>query len=326
VIRLLTPSHSDMEKPTLLIVDDEPTIHIILKALLGKHYNLRFASDAQQAIDILSEESVYLLLLDIQMPDLSGLELLESLMLDSAYREIPVIIFTGKVTEEREKKALMLGAATFISKDALLTDLGKENLQKHIRRHVGRARISTPQKTDHKRKSIEIIKELVYDAGKNDFFHASRRLSANIKRHFDIDYISFWSIENDRPNLLMYMGGHQPYDFGPDDIKTENAYNILIHEKRAYLTNNSASEKSGIFSNVAMEKGLSSEIGIPLFKVSRRELTKNRMRIPDDTPVYGFVILKRKRVFTTKDFKIINKTMQYCGTLLWGLFQALFVK
>jgi len=75
-----------------------------------------------------------------------------------------------------------------------------------------------------------------------------------------------------------------------------------------------------------MEKGLSSEIGIPLFKVSRRELTKNRMRIPDDTPVYGFVILKRKRVFTTKDFKIINKTMQYCGTLLWGLFQALFVK
>src|SRR6056297_4046134 len=99
-----------MEKPTLLIVDDEPTIHIILKALLGKHYDLRFASDAQQAIDILSEESVYLLLLDIQMPDLSGLELLESLMLDSAYREIPVIIFTGKVTEKNKKKALELGA------------------------------------------------------------------------------------------------------------------------------------------------------------------------------------------------------------------------
>lgn len=315
-----------MKKPTLLIVDDEPTIHIILKALLGKQYDLRFASDAQEAIDILAVESVYLLLLDIQMPDLSGLELLESLMLDSAYREIPVIIFTGKVTEEREKKALMLGAATFISKDALLTDMGKENLQKHIKRHVGRAIIGTPQKTDHRRKSIEIIKELVFDAEKNDFFYSSRRLGANIKRHFDIDYISFWSIENERPNLLLYLGGRQPHDFGPDDIKTENAYNVLIQEKKAYLTNNSGSGKSGIFSDVAMAEGLSSEIGIPLFKITRRELTKNTMRIPEDTPVYGFVILKRRRVFTTKDFKIINKTVQYCGSLLWGLFQGLFVK
>jgi hypothetical protein len=50
------------------------------------------------------------------------------------------------------------------------------------------------------------------------------------------------------------------------------------------------------------------------------------MKIPGDTPTYGFVILKRKRVFTTKDFKIINKTVQYCGSLLWGLFQGLFVK
>lgn len=313
-----------MEKPTLLIVDDDPTMHIILKALLAKDYNLLFASDAQEAIDILAEKSVYLLLLDIQMPDISGLELLESLMLDSAYRDIPVIIFTGKVTEERRKKALMLGAATFISKDALLTDLGKENLQKHVRRHVGKAKIATPKKTDHKKKSIEIIKELVHDAGKNDFFHASRRLGANIKRNFGIDYISFWSIENDRPNLLMYMGGRQPYDFGPDDIKTEQAYNVLIDEKRAYLTNNSGSEKSGIFSNVAMEKGLSSEIGIPLFKISRRELTRSRMRIPENTPVYGFVILKSKRVFTTKDFKIMNKTVQYCGSILWGLFEQLF--
>ncbi|WP_340104740.1 response regulator [Rhodohalobacter sp. 8-1] len=315
-----------MKKPTLLIVDDEPTIHIILKALLGKQYDLRFASDAQEAIDILAVESVYLLILDIQMPDLSGLELLESLMLDSAYREIPVIIFTGKVTEEREKKALMLGAATFISKDALLTDMGKENLQKHIRRHVGRTIISTPQKTDHRRKSIEIIKELVFDAGKNDFFFSARRLGANIKRHFGIDYISFWSIENERPNLLMYLGGRQPDDFGPDDIKTEHAYNVLTQEKKAYLTNNSGSGKSGIFSATAMAEGLSSEIGIPLFKITRKELTKNTMRIPEDTPVYGFVILKRQRVFTTKDFKIINKTVQYCGSLLWGLFQGLYVK
>lgn len=315
-----------MKKPTLLIVDDEPTIHVILKALLVKNYDLRFASDAQEAIDILSEESVHLLILDIQMPKLSGLELLEALMLDPAFHEIPVIIFTGKVTEERKKKSLMLGAATFISKDALLTDLGKENLQKHIRRHVGHAKIGAPQMTDHERKSIEVIKELVGDSEKNDFFHALRRLGANIQQNFGIDYISFWSIENDRPNLLICMGGHQPNDFSPDDIKTQNTYNVLIHEKKAYITNNSASHKSGIFSDAAMNNGLSAEIGIPLFKISRRELTKNRMRIPDDTPVYGFVILKRSRVYTTKDFKIMNKTVQYCGTVLWGLFQVLSVK
>lgn len=315
-----------MEKPTLLIVDDEVTIHVIVKAFIGNLYNLRSASNAQEAIDILSQEPVNIMLLDIQMPDLSGLELLESLMLDSALRDIPVIIFTEKVTEKNKKKALKLGADAFIGKDSFSTDLGKKNLLKQMRKSIEKSRKPAPKKSDHKRKSIEVIKRLVDDVKENDFFHASRRLGANIKRNFDIDYISFWSIENENPNLLMFMGGGHPEDLETENIKATSAYNTLKNKREPYLINNTVSEKKGLYSIATVKNSLSSEIGIPLFKISRRKLTKNKMLIPGDTPIFGFVVLKRNRVFTTHDFKILVRTIQYCGTLLWGLYELLHVK
>lgn len=266
------------------------------------------------------------MLLDIQMPDLSGLELLESLMLDSALRDIPVIIFTEKVTEKNKKKALELGAEAFIGKDTFSTDLGKQNLLKRMRKSLKKAKEPAPKKPDHKRKSIEVIKRLVDDVKENDFFHASRRLGSNIKRNFNIDYISFWSIENEDPNLLMFMGGGHPEDLEIENVKTTSAYNALKNKREPYLINNTVSEKKGLYSGATVKNSLSSEIGIPLFKISRRKLTKNKMSIPDDTPIFGFVVLKRNRVFTTYDFTILVRTIQYCGTLLWGLYELLHVK
>lgn len=266
------------------------------------------------------------MLLDIQMPDVSGLELLESLMLDSALRDIPVIIFTEKVTEKNKKKALELGADAFIGKDSFSTDLGKKNLLKQMRNSIKKARKPAPKKPDHKRKSVEVIKRLVDDVKENDFFHASRRLGANVKRYFNIDYISFWSIENESPNLLMFMGGGHPDNLETQDVKATSAYNTLKNKREPYLINNTISEKKGLYSGATAKNSLNSEIGIPLFKISRRKLTKNKMLIPGDTPIFGFVVLKRNRVFTTDDFKTLVRTIQYCGTLLWGLYELLHVK
>lgn len=312
-----------MDKPTLLIVDDEITIHVILKAILRDIYDLEFASNAQQAIDIISEKTINLVLLDIQMPELSGLELLESLMIDSALREVPIIIITGKVTEERETRARELGAADFVGKDTLYSDSGKSLLMQKIRENVKNIQIPPFLKSDLKTSSTAVIRRLLSDAEHKDFFDAARKLGTNLMSCFKLDYISFWSTEGKSPNMLLFLGGKQPDNFGPEDIKSEDAYHILTEEKKPYLTNNAFSEKKGIFASAAMEKGLSSEIGIPLFKMNRKQLTENNMQIPPNTPVYGFVILKRNRVFTSYDYRIMVKTVQYCGSVLWGLFEIL---
>ena len=111
-----------MSKKAILIIDDEPTIHVILKAMLSNEYDLIFASSAQEGIDLLGEKPVNLVLLDIQMPNISGIELLESLMIDTELRNIPVIIMTGKATKQIEERARELGAIEFMSKSYLFSE------------------------------------------------------------------------------------------------------------------------------------------------------------------------------------------------------------
>lgn len=310
-----------MDKPTILIVDDEITIHIILKKILGEIYDLQYASNAQKAIDIIYENTVDLVMLDIQMPGLSGLELLESMMIDIVLDDIPVIIITGEATEEREKQASRFGAAGFIFKDDIIEEGGRQSIFDLIKKNINKSTIYPTSETEHSIIAKIIIKNLLNDAKEEDFLFAARRLGLNLIKYFRIDYISFWSIQKGSPNMLISLGEKQPPDFEPDKIKSEPAFETLFIEKSPYLTNNSFSDGKSIFANVEMEDRLSSEIGIPLFNITRKQLTENGMRIPDSAPLYGFVILKGNRVFTSKDYQILVKTIQYCGSILWDFFE-----
>lgn len=315
-----------MEKSTILIVDDQKTIHIVLRALLSELYNLEYAANAQEAIDILRDKSVNLMLLDIEMPQLSGLDLLQSIMIDSVLNKVPVIILTGEATEEREKRARELGAAGFVEKKDIVTDNGKKSFLDLIKENLEEASSYQTKELNYQKVSKSIIKDLIEDAKKNDFFYASRKLGVRLMKHFEIEYVSYWSVQGKKPNLLLSMGDSQPEEFGPDQIKTEQAFKKISTSRKPYLTNNALSENKGIFADVAIEKGLSSEIGIPLFKISRASLVKNNMRVPKNVPLYGFVVLKRNRVFTTREYKVLASMLGYCGSILWALFQNLFAK
>ncbi len=310
-----------MHKPTILIVDDEITIHIILKKILGEIYDLQYALNAQKAIDIIYEKNVDLVMLDIQMPGLSGLELLESMMIDIVLDDIPVIIITGEATEESEKQATRFGAAGFITKDDIIKEGGRQSIFDFIKKNIKEPIIYPTTDTEHSINGKIIIKNLLNDAKEEDFLYAARRLGLNLIKYFRIDYISFWSIQKGSPNMLISLGEKQPPDFEPTKIKSEPAFKTLFIEKSPYLTNNTFSDGKGIFTNIAMENKLSSEIGIPLFNITREQFTENGMSIPDNATLYSFVILKGNRVFTSKDYQILVKTIQYCGSILWDLFE-----
>ncbi len=311
-----------MEKRTILVIDDEKMTHVILKALLVKDYDLLFANNAQDGIDLLAENSIHLILLDVQMPKITGIELLESLMIDSVLQSVPVIIMTGKATEEIEDRAKELGATEFVKKSILFKD--KKYVQRLVKRKILQKSLPPESYQGYKQSFKNIIKSIISETVSGDFISACRKLGVGLLNAFDINYISIWTVHKSKPNLIVSLGDSQPENFGPDELISEKAFKEFAISKKPYITNNPTSERKGLFGETALKIGLSSEIGIPLFKISKEALMHNNMRVPVNTPLFGFVIMKRNRVFTTREFKMISKFVIQAGTILWAFYRKFF--
>jgi cyclic di-GMP phosphodiesterase len=106
-----------MEKPVILIVDDEPSNLSILNMTLESHYRVRAANSGERALQVvLTDPRPDLILLDIMMPKMDGYEVLKILKADPETSNISVIFFTAMDTEMDEEKGLELGAVDYIMK------------------------------------------------------------------------------------------------------------------------------------------------------------------------------------------------------------------
>jgi class 3 adenylate cyclase/DNA-binding response OmpR family regulator len=105
------------DTPTILIVDDEPVLHQILQGLLAPEgYNFAFAHDGQQAIDTMAAVDPDLILSDIMMPRMTGLQLCRHLRADPDWQHIPIILVTALNSKEDIAKGLDAGANDFVNK------------------------------------------------------------------------------------------------------------------------------------------------------------------------------------------------------------------
>jgi DNA-binding response OmpR family regulator len=106
-----------MSKWRVLLVDDEPSIlKVVGKRLTLAGYEVMTAVDGQDALERVRANPPHLILLDLMMPRCSGFEACRELKQDERYRDIPVIIFTGKGGDMDEKVCRELGADAYISK------------------------------------------------------------------------------------------------------------------------------------------------------------------------------------------------------------------
>lgn len=104
-------------QPTILIVDDDVTNLDILGWFLRPHYNVLAAPSGALALQIAAgEPKPDLILLDILMPGMPGIEVLAHLRKNPATRDIPVIFVTGLESPEDEQKGLEFGAVDYITK------------------------------------------------------------------------------------------------------------------------------------------------------------------------------------------------------------------
>jgi two-component system, OmpR family, alkaline phosphatase synthesis response regulator PhoP len=107
-----------MQQRHVLVADDEPHIGRIIKMKLEQGpFRVTLAYDGQEAVDLLeSQPDIDIVLLDLMMPNLSGLDVLARIRASDRLKHLPCIILTAAGQETQHQKAMELGATEFLTK------------------------------------------------------------------------------------------------------------------------------------------------------------------------------------------------------------------
>lgn len=111
-----------MKPATILVMDDDECMRGLLRLhLCNAGYEVLVAEDVVEAGHMLLERHPDLILADVEMPFMDGLEFVQAVKADRATSSVPVIFVTGRV--EAEAQAKKLGAAAFLTKPLLVPEL-----------------------------------------------------------------------------------------------------------------------------------------------------------------------------------------------------------
>jgi len=127
------------ERPRILVVDDEPQLTRVLRTgLTSRGYDVRAAADGLAGFETFSDWHPDLVITDLAMPNVDGLELCRRVR---AISQVPIIVLSAKGEEKTKVEALDLGADDFVTKP-----FGIDELLARVRASLRRA--SSPAKTD----------------------------------------------------------------------------------------------------------------------------------------------------------------------------------
>lgn len=157
-------------KPKLLIVDDHPiNIQMLYQAFSADHH-VCMATNGKQALDVCLKQKPDLILLDIEMPDISGFEVCAQLKALTETKDIPVIFVTAHIDEETETRCFNEGGVDFISKP--------------INRNTVRARVRTHLLL---KAQSDLLRQLVYLDGLTEV-HNRRYFDERLNQEWKLAY------------------------------------------------------------------------------------------------------------------------------------------
>jgi CheY-like chemotaxis protein len=119
-------------KQTILVVDDEQTIRMLLTNFLSKSYDIVSKADGQEALDWLEGNLPSLIICDIQMPNMGGYDFLTKVRQRGYTKHTPIIMLSGVEESKERVKCYRLGAQDFLAKPfnpEELIELIKKNLE-----------------------------------------------------------------------------------------------------------------------------------------------------------------------------------------------------
>lgn len=103
-----------MLKPLILICDDELGVRESLRVVLGKEYELAFAEDGKEAVEYIERHTPELVILDVKMPKMDGLEALKKIKMAKHF--VCVLMITGYESRDVADAATRLGACGYLTK------------------------------------------------------------------------------------------------------------------------------------------------------------------------------------------------------------------
>ncbi len=168
--------HSAKGKRLILIAEDEMINREILCAMLESEYEILQACNGEEAMRMIREQkdTISLVLLDIQMPVMSGFDVLKAVRADDEISRIPLIVVT--TDKEAEVESLKLGAVDFIPKPYPDVDVVRARLQRTIELYEDR---NTIQFTERDTLTGLLNREFFYHyAEQYDLFHAHEEMDA----------------------------------------------------------------------------------------------------------------------------------------------------
>jgi len=256
-----------MLKRKILIVDDEiENLKYIEFVLNSKGYKVLTAGDGQECLEILKKEDVDVVLLDIVMPKMTGLEALEEIRKDDNLKTIPVLLISSLSDKENRLKGLSLGADDFISKpfdrDELIT-----KVETQIRLQYERRKLS------EKEKLLEVVEKIEEGIVITDKYYKVLYMNKIAKNIFQIEMC------RDIENFIEYL---------------KKRYSVLFEENSKKFILNILRERKLYFNCIIQEvKNIEEEIDsyIFIFRNITEEFLESALKL-------DFLSLITHKVFT----------------------------
>ncbi len=121
-----------LKSPLILLAEDnEANINTISSYLRAKRYRLIFAKNGHQAVSLAQSEAPDLILMDIQMPEMDGLEAMQHIRLDPQSEDVPIIALTALAMKGDRERCIQAGATDYLSKPVKLKQLAA-TIQQHL--------------------------------------------------------------------------------------------------------------------------------------------------------------------------------------------------
>ena len=175
---LLSVSHNNEDNTTeehnnisILVVEDNPDLILLLRNILSRKYNVFTAENGKEAIEIMKEQDVQLVISDVMMPEMDGYELCKVIKESIEFSHIPIILLTAKTAEEDVVSAYQSGADGYLKKPFSVSILNAriENLLQAREKRISEfktQRVFNPQELNYTTPDEEFIKQVmdcIYD-------------------------------------------------------------------------------------------------------------------------------------------------------------------
>ena len=226
-------SASALQKASVLVVDDSSTMRMsLIRALNGLGFdNITEAKNGRQALELVLKESFDLMLLDMEMPELNGMEVLLALKNDPQLGGLPVIVISGADQIENAVKCIEAGAEDYLPKPfnpTLLRARATSSIEKKRLRDLDRVRLTQLQSEKDK---TEAANKLVTEQNR-----ILENLSSKLSKYLSPQiYQSIFKgeqnveISSKRKKLTICFTDIAGFTETTDNLESEELTNVLNH-------------------------------------------------------------------------------------------------